>query len=56
MFLSGTPALSRPIELFTQIIALDTSFRMKITDFGIRYCNGVKVFHYHSVVYMVFNV
>ena len=41
--LSGTPALSRPIELYTQITALDKSFRMSLVNFGIRYCNAVKV-------------
>ena len=43
LLLSGTPALSRPIELFTQITALDKSFKISLVDFGLRYCNGVKV-------------
>ena len=44
LLLSGTPALSRPIELYTQITALDKNFRsVSLYDFGQRYCNGVKV-------------
>ncbi|TPX67067.1 hypothetical protein SpCBS45565_g04045 [Spizellomyces sp. 'palustris'] len=39
LLLSGTPALSRPIELFTQISALVPSFTTAV-QFGIRYCDG----------------
>ncbi|XP_064402353.1 SWI/SNF-related matrix-associated actin-dependent regulator of chromatin subfamily A-like protein 1 [Halichondria panicea] len=43
VLLSGTPALSRPIELYTQITAVDKNFRLvSHTQFGLRYCNGVK--------------
>lgn len=42
LLLSGTPALSRPIELYTQITSLDRTFIMKLTQFGKRYCNGVQ--------------
>ena len=40
LLLSGTPALSRPVELFTQISAIDRSFIPAFNDFGLRYCNG----------------
>ena len=43
LLLSGTPALSRPIELYTQISALDRTFKMSQMTFAIRYCNAVKV-------------
>eukprot|EP00051_Salpingoeca_urceolata_P006971 m.92145 g.92145 ORF g.92145 m.92145 type:complete len:714 (+) comp15062_c1_seq1:336-2477(+) len=40
LLLTGTPALSRPIELFTQVNALlPKVFRTKLA-FGRRYCNG----------------
>uniref|UniRef100_A0A8D8YLQ4 SWI/SNF-related matrix-associated actin-dependent regulator of chromatin subfamily A-like protein 1 n=1 Tax=Cacopsylla melanoneura TaxID=428564 RepID=A0A8D8YLQ4_9HEMI len=42
ILLSGTPALSRPIELYSQINAIDPKFFPNMTDFGIRYCGGVK--------------
>ncbi|CAG2248780.1 HARP [Mytilus edulis] len=39
ILLSGTPALSRPSELYTQISAI-SPFMFKFQDFGIRYCDG----------------
>ncbi|RKO82752.1 P-loop containing nucleoside triphosphate hydrolase protein, partial [Blyttiomyces helicus] len=42
MLLSGTPALSRPQELHTQISALLDRF-MTMNAFGQRYCDGKKV-------------
>ncbi|KAK3108769.1 hypothetical protein FSP39_015265 [Pinctada imbricata] len=39
ILLSGTPALSRPSELFTQIDAV-CPFLLKYHDFGVRYCDG----------------
>ncbi|CAL8110477.1 unnamed protein product [Orchesella dallaii] len=42
MLLSGTPALSRPIELYTQISAIDRNLFPYLNDFGVRYCNGKK--------------
>ncbi|KAJ3185227.1 hypothetical protein HDU85_001277 [Gaertneriomyces sp. JEL0708] len=39
LLLSGTPALSRPIELYTQLSALIQPFTSQ-TQFGVRYCNG----------------
>lgn len=40
VMLSGTPALSRPIELYTQISALCPKFFNSFNEYGIRYCNG----------------
>jgi len=40
VLLSGTPALSRPIELFSQLQALDTRLFRWVSDFGNRYCDG----------------
>ena len=40
LLLSGTPALSRPVELYTQICAIDRSFMPVFNDFGQRYCGG----------------
>jgi hypothetical protein len=40
LLLTGTPALSRPAELFTQISAIDRSFFPNFRDFAFRYCNG----------------
>ncbi|XP_043480130.1 SWI/SNF-related matrix-associated actin-dependent regulator of chromatin subfamily A-like protein 1 [Leptopilina heterotoma] len=41
ILLSGTPALSRPMELYSQISLIFPKF-MGATEFGIRYCDGVK--------------
>lgn len=41
LLLSGTPALSRPIELYTQLSLVCNSF-MKVHEFGVRYCEGVQ--------------
>ncbi|KAG1671657.1 SWI/SNF-related matrix-associated actin-dependent regulator of chromatin subfamily A-like protein 1 [Nymphon striatum] len=43
ILLSGTPALSRPSELFSQLNMLNRKFFSNYTQFGIRYCNGKKV-------------
>ncbi|GFT34152.1 hypothetical protein NPIL_549081 [Nephila pilipes] len=40
IMLSGTPALSRPIELFTQISALRLRDFFSYMEYGMRYCNG----------------
>jgi SWI/SNF-related matrix-associated actin-dependent regulator of chromatin subfamily A-like protein 1 len=40
MLLSGTPALSRPIELFTQLNMLDASLFRQRHAFGLRYCDA----------------
>jgi SWI/SNF-related matrix-associated actin-dependent regulator 1 of chromatin subfamily A len=40
ILLSGTPALSRPCELFPQLLALDASVWPTMHGFGLRYCNA----------------
>ena len=40
VLLSGTPALSKPIELYTQINVLDPALFSFVSDFGNRYCDG----------------
>ncbi|XP_063606912.1 SWI/SNF-related matrix-associated actin-dependent regulator of chromatin subfamily A-like protein 1, partial [Penaeus indicus] len=40
LLLSGTPALSRPSELYTQISGIDPSLFPSFQDFGVRYCAG----------------
>ncbi|OCT63316.1 SWI/SNF-related matrix-associated actin-dependent regulator of chromatin subfamily A-like protein 1 isoform X1 [Xenopus laevis] len=40
MLLSGTPAMSRPAELYTQIAAVRPTFFPRFHDFGIRYCDA----------------
>ena len=42
ILLSGTPALSRPIELFTQLHALSPSAWPDMKEFGRRYCTASK--------------
>lgn len=42
ILLSGTPALSRPSELYPQIEAIDPHAFKSFHDFGIRYCDGKK--------------
>ncbi|KAL6260216.1 hypothetical protein P5V15_007751 [Pogonomyrmex californicus] len=39
VLLTGTPALSRPIELYSQISLILPRF-MRYEDYGVRYCNG----------------
>ncbi|VAH27589.1 unnamed protein product [Triticum turgidum subsp. durum] len=40
VLLSGTPALSRPIELFTQLQALYPTVYKNVNEYGNRYCKG----------------
>ncbi|XP_060875575.1 SWI/SNF-related matrix-associated actin-dependent regulator of chromatin subfamily A-like protein 1 [Metopolophium dirhodum] len=40
ILLSGTPALSRPIELYSQIKAITRNNFMTPVEYGVRYCNG----------------
>ena len=42
ILLSGTPALSRPMELYPQIQAVQSKLFPKFFGFGRRYCNGQK--------------
>lgn len=43
ILLSGTPALSRPAELYTQIIAIKPTFFPQFHAFGLRYCDAKRV-------------
>ena len=43
ILLSGTPALSRPVELYPQISAVDKKLFPNFMDFGLRYCDGKQV-------------
>ncbi|VBB25880.1 unnamed protein product [Acanthocheilonema viteae] len=40
ILLTGTPALSRPVELFSQIRIIDSKMFPNYRDFATRYCNG----------------
>jgi SWI/SNF-related matrix-associated actin-dependent regulator 1 of chromatin subfamily A len=40
ILLTGTPAVSRPVELFPQIQSLRPDLFHVFTPFGLRYCNG----------------
>ncbi|CAM6083418.1 unnamed protein product [Calypogeia fissa] len=40
LLLTGTPALSRPIEMFKQLEALQPSVYKKMDEYGRRYCMG----------------
>lgn len=42
ILLTGTPALNRPEELYTQINALQPKLFPSHHEFGLRYCGGVK--------------
>ena len=42
ILLSGTPALSRPVELFAQIECVCPELFPKFAEYGVRYCNGRK--------------
>jgi SWI/SNF-related matrix-associated actin-dependent regulator 1 of chromatin subfamily A len=42
ILLSGTPALSRPMELYSQIGLIDPALFPYFHDFGMRYCDGRK--------------
>ena len=48
VLLSGTPALSRPIELYSQISLLMPKLFPYVTDFGMRYCDGKKTTFGHD--------
>ncbi|XP_009994542.1 PREDICTED: SWI/SNF-related matrix-associated actin-dependent regulator of chromatin subfamily A-like protein 1 [Chaetura pelagica] len=43
ILLSGTPAMSRPAELYTQIAAVQPAFFPKFQSFGLRYCDARKM-------------
>ncbi|NXU38025.1 SMAL1 protein, partial [Drymodes brunneopygia] len=43
ILLSGTPAMSRPAELYTQIAAVQPTFFPLFHSFGLRYCDARKM-------------
>ncbi|NXC26629.1 SMAL1 protein, partial [Campylorhamphus procurvoides] len=43
ILLSGTPAMSRPVELYTQIAAVQPTFFPLFHSFGLRYCDAKKM-------------
>uniref|UniRef100_A0A8D3DHM2 SWI/SNF-related matrix-associated actin-dependent regulator of chromatin subfamily A-like protein 1 n=1 Tax=Scophthalmus maximus TaxID=52904 RepID=A0A8D3DHM2_SCOMX len=43
ILLSGTPAMSRPSELYTQILSVRPTLFPRFHDFGMRYCDARKV-------------
>lgn len=45
ILLTGTPALSRPSELYPQLDALDMPIFQKFEDFGLRYCKAFRGQH-----------
>lgn len=50
ILLSGTPAMSRPSELYSQILAVKPSLFPRFHDFGTRYCNARQVSLAYSTV------
>ncbi len=40
LLMTGTPALNRPIELFSQLLMLRPSYVKNYTSYATRYCNG----------------
>ncbi|KCZ77855.1 hypothetical protein H311_01131, partial [Anncaliia algerae PRA109] len=48
ILLSGTPALSRPLELYPLICAIDKTIFPKFTGYGMRYCDGKKIRHWYD--------
>ncbi|CAG8594392.1 11800_t:CDS:2 [Paraglomus brasilianum] len=42
LLLTGTPAISRPVELFPQLTALEKNVFPAFRQYGARYCNGYK--------------
>ena len=48
ILLSGTPAMSRPAELYTQILAVRPTFFPQFHTFGLRYCGAKRVFVLYS--------
>ncbi|XP_032384941.1 SWI/SNF-related matrix-associated actin-dependent regulator of chromatin subfamily A-like protein 1 isoform X1 [Etheostoma spectabile] len=43
ILLSGTPAMSRPSELYTQILAVRPTLFPRFHEFGMRYCNATQL-------------
>lgn len=48
ILISGTPALSMPVELYPLISAIDKSLYPNFAEYGKRYCNGRKIKHWYD--------
>lgn len=48
IMISGTPAESRPLELYTILCALDKSLYPSLTAYGNRYCGGRKIHNFYD--------
>jgi len=48
IMISGTPAISRPLELYPIIISLDRKAYSNFYEYGMRYCNGRLVGGYYD--------
>lgn len=48
ILMSGTPAVSRPLELYTIFQAIDKSLFPIFSEYGMRYCNGRKIRHWYD--------
>ncbi|KAF9764278.1 SWI/SNF-related matrix-associated actin-dependent regulator of chromatin subfamily A-like protein 1 [Nosema granulosis] len=48
VLMSGTPAVSRPVELFNVFSALDKTLFPNFMEYGKRYCNARKIGHWYD--------
>lgn len=48
ILISGTPATSRPLELYPLLAALDRSLFPHFNAYGMRYCAGRKIGHFYD--------
>ncbi|XP_040123700.1 SWI/SNF-related matrix-associated actin-dependent regulator of chromatin subfamily A-like protein 1 isoform X4 [Ictidomys tridecemlineatus] len=55
ILLSGTPAMSRPAELYTQIIAVKPTFFPQFHAFGLRYCDAKQKQQQKEALIVFFN-
>ncbi|XP_066137047.1 SWI/SNF-related matrix-associated actin-dependent regulator of chromatin subfamily A-like protein 1 isoform X4 [Saccopteryx bilineata] len=55
ILLSGTPAMSRPAELYTQIIAVKPTFFPQFRTFGLRYCDAKQKGQQKEALILFFN-
>ncbi|WUR02612.1 chromatin-remodeling complex ATPase-like protein [Vairimorpha necatrix] len=46
--MSGTPAVSRPLELYTIFCAMEKTLFPNFSEYGMRYCNGRKIKHWYD--------
>ncbi|XP_077604724.1 SWI/SNF-related matrix-associated actin-dependent regulator of chromatin subfamily A-like protein 1 isoform X4 [Crocuta crocuta] len=55
ILLSGTPAMSRPAELYTQIIGVRPTFFPQFHAFGLRYCDAKRNWQQKEALLLFFN-